>query len=297
MNTVFKDVTGDVDKNPILVALGEQVRSLRARRGLTRKALALTADVSERHLANLESGQGNPSVLVLLQLALALQCEMAELLSDVSTSSPEWLLIRSLLEKKDEGELRRARHALVDLFATHSESKGARRSRIALIGLRGAGKSSLGRLLADYLGFTFVELSRDIEKLAGCSLAEIQALYGMNAYKRYERRALDDCLKAFPNLVIATPGGIVSDPTSFNRLLSQCTTVWLQAEPEEHMQRVAAQGDMRPIAASSEAMDDLRRILAGRSAFYSKADVQFMTSAMSLEQAFAGLKEVLIDIE
>jgi XRE family transcriptional regulator, aerobic/anaerobic benzoate catabolism transcriptional regulator len=295
MKTVLNDLTGGADKNPTLIALGEQVRSLRATRGLTRKALALAADVSERHLANLESGQGNPSVLVLQHLANALQCEMAELLSDVSTSSPEWLLIRSLLENKDEVELKRARQSLADLFAARTESSESRRSRIALIGLRGAGKSSLGRLLAHDLGYTFVELSREIEKLAGCSLAEIQALYGMSAYKRYERRALDDCLKAFPSAVIATPGGIVSDPTSFNRLLSQCRTVWLQAEPEDHMNRVAAQGDMRPIAAVSEAMEDLRRILSDRSAFYSKADVRFMTSGMSLQEAFNRLKDKLVD--
>ena len=113
-------------------------------------------------------------------------------------------------------------------------------------------------MLADDLGFPFVELSREIEKFAGCSIGEIQALYGQNAYRRYERRALEEAIQIYPEAVIATPGGLVSDPATFNLLLAHCTTVWLQADPEDHMKRVAAQGDLRPMAASREAMDDLQ---------------------------------------
>jgi XRE family aerobic/anaerobic benzoate catabolism transcriptional regulator len=277
-------------KNQFLVALGERVRTLRARRGLTRKAVALAADVSERHLANLEYGVGNVSILVLQQVAGALQCSLAELLGDVTTSSPEWLLIRELLEHRSEGELRRARLALGELFGTQGEP-GARSRRIALIGLRGAGKSTLGHMLADDLAVPFVELSREIEKFAGCSIREIHDLYGTNAYRRYERRALEETIQIYPEAVIATPGGLVSDAATFNLLLAHCYTVWLQATPEEHMQRVAAQGDLRPMAASREAMDDLRRILAGRSAFYSKADLVFDTSGQPLETSFEALRE------
>ncbi|MCK6427005.1 MAG: helix-turn-helix transcriptional regulator [Burkholderiaceae bacterium] len=269
-------------KNPFLVALGERVRSLRARRGLTRKAVAVAADVSERHLANLEYGIGNASILVLQQVAGALQCSLAELIGDVTTSSPEWLLIRELLEHRNEAELRRARIELAELFGNRTDAR-ARSNRIALIGLRGAGKSTLGQMLAEDLGFPFIELSREIEKFAGCSIREIHDLYGTNAYRRYERRALEEAIQIYPEVVIATPGGIVSDPATFNLLLAHCTTVWLQATPEEHMGRVAAQGDLRPMAASKEAMDDLRRILDGRSAFYSKADLVFDTSAQPLE--------------
>ena len=276
-------------QDPLLAALGERVRSLRARRGLTRKAVAQSAGVSERHLANLEYGIGNASILILQQVAQALQCTLAELVGDVSTSSPEWLLIRELLETRSEAELRRARIALAELFGTRGDAK-ARSRRIALVGLRGAGKSTLGQMLADDLEFPFVELSREIEKLAGCSISEIHALYGTSAYRRYERRALDEAIALHRASVIATPGGVVSDPATFNLLLAHCFTVWLRASPEDHMQRVAAQGDLRPMAASGEAMEDLRRILAGREAFYSKADVVVDTSAQPLSKTFELLK-------
>lgn len=280
------------DKNPFLVALGERVRALRARRGMTRKAAAQAAEVSERHLANLEYGIGNASILVLLQVAGALQCSLAELLGDVTTSSPEWLLIRELLEHRDEAALRRVRVAIGELLGTGG-GNAARSPRVALIGLRGAGKSTLGQMLADDLGFPFVELSRAIEKFAGCSIAEIQGLYGQNAYRRYERRALEEAVQIYPEAVIATPGGLVSDPATFNLLLAHCTTVWLQASPEDHMRRVLAQGDLRPMAASKEAMDDLRGILAGRAAFYSKADFHLDTSAQALDLTFAALRALV----
>jgi XRE family aerobic/anaerobic benzoate catabolism transcriptional regulator len=219
-------------RHPVLVALGERVRALRAERGLTRKALCLASQVSERHLANLEGGTGNPSILVLAQIATALGCTLADLV----------------------GDLRAARR------------------RIALIGLRGAGKTTLGRMLARDLGVPFAEISRDIEKLAGCPISEIHALYGAEAYRRYERRALDEAIAKFPEGVVAAPGGIVTEPETFEVLLAHCHTVWLQAAPEEHMRRVIEQGDLRPMAASTEAMRDLRRILAERTPFYSRAD-------------------------
>ena len=276
-------------KNPLLAALGDRVRNLRAQRGLTRKAVALSADVSERHLANLEYGIGNASILVLQQVAGALHCSLAELVGDVTTSSPEWLLIRELLENRSETDLRRVRVALGELLGTASVDP-ARHRRIALVGLRGAGKSTLGQMLAEDLELPFIELSREIEKLAGCSVREIHDLYGTNAYRRYERRALEEAVQIYSEVVIATPGGIVSDPATFNELLAHCTTVWLQAAPEEHMGRVAAQGDTRPMAASKEAMEDLRRILNGRAAFYSKADLSVDTSGRTLAQSFQALR-------
>jgi XRE family aerobic/anaerobic benzoate catabolism transcriptional regulator len=279
-------------KNPFLLALGARVRALRARRGMTRKALAAAAEVSERHLANLEYGVGNASILVLQQVAQALQCPLAELLGDVTTASPEWLLIRELLEQRDEATLRRVREHIGTLLGTGG-ARAARSPRIALIGLRGAGKSTLGRVLADALDFPLVELSREIEQFAGCSIGEIQALYGQNAYRRYERRALEEAIQLYPEAVIATPGGIVSDAATFNQLLTHCTTVWLHASPQDHLKRVAAQGDTRPMAASSEAMEDLKRILAGRAAFYSKADLQLDTSAQPLEATGRALCELV----
>jgi XRE family aerobic/anaerobic benzoate catabolism transcriptional regulator len=284
------------DKNPFLVALGERVRALRSRRGMTRKAVSLAAGVSERHLANLEYGEGNASILVLLQVAGALHCTLAELLGDVTTSSPEWLMIRELLEHQDDAALRRVRLAVGELLGTGGAQGSAQTApspRVALVGLRGAGKTALGQMLADELGFPFVELSREIEKFAGCSVSEIQGLYGQNAYRRYERRALEEAIQIYPEAVIATPGGLVSDPATFNQLLGHCTTVWLQADAEDHMARVRAQGDLRPMAASKEAMEDLKGILAGRAAFYSKAQLQLNTSAQPLEATFLALRTLV----
>ncbi|MFL5252735.1 MAG: helix-turn-helix transcriptional regulator [Rhodopila sp.] len=281
------------EKAPLLVALGERVRALRARRGLTRKAMAQVTGVSERHLANLEYGVGNASILILQEVAQALQCSMAELLGDVTTSSPEWLLLRELLEERDEATLRRVRVAVGEMLGTggaHSEGLRERGSRIALIGLRGAGKTTLGQMLAEDLDFPFVEISREIEKFAGCSISEIQALYGPNAYRRYERRALEEAIQIYPEAVIATAGGMVSDIATFNMLLAHCTTVWLRADPEDHMRRVAAQGDLRPMSASREAMEDLKTILAGRTAFYSKAELEVDTSGQPLVETFEILR-------
>ncbi|TDU28000.1 XRE family transcriptional regulator [Panacagrimonas perspica] len=268
--------TPDV-RDPLQVALGSRVRRLRARRGITRKVLAQIADVSERHLANLEAGDGNPSVLILQQIAQALDCSLAELLGDETTDSPDWLLIRDLLHGRTPAQLEAARNALTQLFGS-PETRDHRLDRIALIGLRGAGKSTLGRGLADRLRRPFVDLNREIERVAGCRPDEIHSLYGPVAYRRYERRALEDALEKHPLAVIDTPGGIVTEAATFNLLLSKCYTIWLTAAPEEHMNRVIAQGDLRPMSGNKQAMDDLRLILQERTPFYAKADLLFDTS-------------------
>jgi XRE family transcriptional regulator, aerobic/anaerobic benzoate catabolism transcriptional regulator len=256
-----EDTSDGNEKHPFLLALGERVRALRTRKGMTRKALAAAADVSERHLANLEYGVGNASILVLLHVSQALGCPLTELLSN----GPH------------------------DNAATAAGQPAS--MRIALVGLRGAGKSTLGSMLAEDLGVPFIELSREIEKLAGCSISEILALYGQNAYRRYERRALEQAIQSGSAAVIATPGGIVADSVAFNLLLAQCTTVWLQAAPQDHMKRVIAQGDTRPMAASREAMDDLKTILAGRTPFYAKAALHIDTSAQPIDRTFETLRE------
>jgi XRE family transcriptional regulator, aerobic/anaerobic benzoate catabolism transcriptional regulator len=281
------------ERHPYLVALGQRMAALRARRGMTRKAVAQAADVSERHLANMEYGVGNASLLVLLQVSGALQCAVSELIGDITTSSPEWLMIRELLSGQDDATLQRVRIALGDMLGNTQAGDGLVSKRIALIGLRGAGKSTLGAKLAQDLGYPFVELSREIEKLAGGSVAEIQALYGVNAYRRYERRALQELVRNYAEVVMATPGGLVSEAATFTQLLSQCTTVWLQANPEDHLRRVAAQGDLRPMAASKEAMEDLKGILAGRAAFYSKAQLRLDTSSQDLKATFAALRQAV----
>jgi XRE family aerobic/anaerobic benzoate catabolism transcriptional regulator len=190
-----------------------------------------------------------------------------------------------LLGGRNEAQLQRVRTSIAEIFADHGDV-AARFRRIALVGLRGAGKSTLGKLLADDSGWPFVELSREIEKYAGCNISEIHSLYGANAYRRYEKRALEETFHAYKEVVIATPGGLVSRASTFNETLSTCFTVWLKALPEDHLGRVAAQGDMRPMAGSNEALEDLKRILDGRSAFYAKADMVFDTSAQPLEDSF-----------
>ncbi len=283
--------TIEAEKDPFLIALGERLKLLRARRGLTRKALAQLSGVSERHLANVETGVGNASVQFLRQLCGVLNCSLAEMTGDETASTPDWLMIREILRGRNEEELARARLVLGELFDS-PVSEASRRQRIALIGLRGAGKSSLGRLLADQINAPFIELSNQIEQLAGCSIAEIHALYGQGAYRRYEQRALEEIIRHYPRAVIATPGGIVSEPATFNLLLSHCYTVWLKASPEEHMGRVLAQGDRRPMSGNREAMEDLKRILESRAQFYSKADKIVETSELSHEAAFASLMDL-----
>lgn len=278
--------------NPFLLALGQRVRTRRDRSGMTRKTLSSATGVSQRHLANLEYGTGNVSVLVLQQVAVALHCSFAELIGDFTTASPEWLMIRSLLENRDEQTLYKARLALGEILGNLNQAQSSH-SRIALIGLRGAGKSTLGQRLAAHAELPFVELSRDIEQIAGCSIAEIQDMYGASAYRRYERQALQQSIQNHQSAVIATPGGLVSDPANFNLLLSNCQSVWLQANPADHMQRVIEQGDFRPMAGNSESMEDLKGILAAREPFYSRAQYRLDTSQQSLEETFALLSNLV----
>lgn len=288
MTSVPSD-TDEALRDALLTSLGERVRTLRARAGLTRKALAASSGVSERHLANMELGMGNASVRVLAQIAAALDCPVTQLLTEEDGSSPERMLIGALLQGRPEDELTRARLALADLFG-ESGSQSTRLGRVALIGLRGAGKSTLGQMLAEAKGIPFVELTREIERVAGCSVNEIQNLLGQGAYRRYARRALEDVLARSTDVVIATTGGLVSDVATYKLLLSQCLTVWLKATPEEHMQRVVAQGDLRPMSGNREAMDDLKRILASRTPLYAKAQITLDTAGRTLESNFEALR-------
>ena len=275
------------ERDPYLTHLGERIRSLRAARGMSRKDLARGADVSERYLANLETGTGNASVLLLRQVAGALDVPLPVVLAEVdghaeaggqgSHRATEFSQLVQWLAQLPAGDLARvreaARHAL-----SPTESRDARHRRIALIGLRGAGKSTLGRAFAAAEDMPFVELNAAIEQEAGASLSEIHSLYGQAAYRRYEMRALERVLRENDTMVLATPGSLVSEPATFNLLLSRCFTIWVRTTPEEHMARVVAQGDMRPMEGNREAMTDLRRILQARTPLYSRADVSIDTS-------------------
>jgi XRE family aerobic/anaerobic benzoate catabolism transcriptional regulator len=273
-----------------LKALGQRMREVRAQRGMSRKILARDSRVSERYLAQLESGEGNVSVLLLRQIAQALGLPVTDLLREESGQPVELSLILQFLQRLPPARLGAVREQLLQQFG---DSPAQRHQRIALIGLRGAGKSTLGARLAKELGVAFVELDHEIEREAGTSLSEIFLLYGQAGYRRYERRALEKVLERNQRCVIATGGSIVSEPGTYDLLLSTCCTVWLRAEPEEHMARVVAQGDTRPMAGNTEAMDDLRRILAGRGALYRQADTVVDTAGRSVEQSLKDLRRAV----
>jgi XRE family transcriptional regulator, aerobic/anaerobic benzoate catabolism transcriptional regulator len=268
--------------------LGERIREARARRGMTRKLLARDSGVSERYLAQLEAGQGNISIALLRQVAQAMGLPLADLVRDEPDRPVELTLLIQTLGRLSPKELHEARRLLADAFGAAVESE--RRHRIALIGLRGAGKSTLGMLLARDLSVPFIELDREIERDCGTQLAEVFDLYGQAAYRRYERRALEAVIERHDRAVIATGGSIVSEPATFDLLLSACYTVWLMARPEEHMSRVMAQGDYRPMAGNAEAMEDLRQILGGREALYRKADAVVDTAGKTVDQSLQELK-------
>ena len=271
-----------------LRTLGERIRAERARRGMTRKILARDSGVSERYLAQLESGLGNSSIVLLRQIARAMGLSIAELVRDEPDPPVELTLLIQTLTRLPPQNLAQARKLLAKRFGAIDEHE--RRHRIALIGLRGAGKSTLGVRLAKDLRVPFVELDSEVERESSLRLSEIFDLYGQAAFRRYERRALENVVARQERAVIAAGGSIVSEPATFDLLLSACFTVWLTASPEEHMSRVMAQGDLRPMAGNEAAMDDLRRILEGRNPLYSKADATITTSRRTFEQTYRELR-------
>jgi XRE family aerobic/anaerobic benzoate catabolism transcriptional regulator len=270
--------------------LGERIRTARAQRGMTRRILARDSGVSERYLAQLEAGQGNISIALLRKVAQAMGVPLEDLVRDGPESPLELRLLTQSLARLAPQELAEARQLLGQRFGAVAAD---RRERVALIGLRGAGKSTLGRRFAARRDVPFVELDREIERESGLALGEIFDLYGQAAFRRHERRALESLLRRHRRAVIATGGSLVSEPATFDLLLSSCFTVWIKAAPEEHMARVVAQGDLRPMADNAESMDDLRRILAGRSALYAKADATVDTAGRDVEASLAELVAAL----
>lgn len=268
--------------------LGQRIRNMRARRGMTRKILARDSHVSERYLAQLESGQGNISIALLRQVARAMSVPLEEVVREGPDRPVELQLLIQRLEQLSTQELVDAHRLLVERYGRTADAH--RGSRIALIGLRGAGKTTLGRLLAEHLSVPFVEMNKEIEADSGMSLSEVFSLSGQAAYRRYERRALERVIERHPQVVIATGGSLVTEPGTFDLLLTACFTVWVQAAPEEHMQRTIAQGDLRPMSGNAEAMDDLRRILAERTEMYAKADATVDTTGTTVAKSFERLK-------
>lgn len=281
--------TDDETESGFLAALGARVREQRERRGLARRVLAANADVSERYLAQLESGAGNVSIVLLRRIALALGVGVGDLVDDEGGGNRQRLVGR-FLERLPEHRLDDVMQRLLRDFGG---GEVARRGRIALIGLRGAGKSTLGALLAAGLDVPFIELDREVEADVGMSLAEVFSLYGQSGYRRIERRCLERVVEAHERAVISVGGGIVSESDTYELLLARCFTVWVKAQPEEHMARVASQGDFRPMEGNHEAMDDLRRILAARAPLYGKADTVVDTSGRTLDESLLALRNAI----
>jgi len=248
-------LTVEQQESTYLARLGERVRAWRTDQGMTRRALAEASGVSERYLAQLESGQGNMSVLLLRRVARAMGVPVERLVQE--------------------------------------DEQPPRAARIALIGLRGAGKSTLGKKLAESIGAPFVELDREVEKEAGARLGEVFAMYGQETYRRFERRALERVLSSHPRAVIAVGGSLVTDAATYKLLLDRCLCIWLKTTPEEHMSRVIAQGDMRPFKGRSAALDEIRKLLADRERLYGRADAAIDTSGKPVRQSLAEIRRLI----
>ena len=266
--------------------LGQRVRTMRGLAGMSRKTLAKVSGISERYIAQLESGKGNVSIVLLRRVANAIDADLEDLIS-TGEPAPDWRVIRELARKATPEQIAQAKEVL------SGDGASARRqvafAGIALIGLRGAGKSTLGKLLAKKIGWSFVELNKEIEAQNGLSVAEIMALYGQGGFRRMEQAALGQLLARKELMVLATGGGIVSEPLTFDLILSSFYTIWLKAEPEEHMARVRRQGDLRPMADDRSAMAELRTILLSREPLYARASAVVDTAGLDVDHAAARL--------
>jgi XRE family transcriptional regulator, aerobic/anaerobic benzoate catabolism transcriptional regulator len=284
----------DDDIDAYLVELGQRVRSMRAVRGMSRKVLAQESGVSERYIAQLESGLGNVSIMLLRRVAEATGAPLEDLVADPSRQPPDWPLIRELLRKATPAMIEDVKAVLAGQPLERQQGEvHVAVDRVALIGLRGAGKSTLGRQAAEKLGWRFVELNKEIENEAGFSVGEVFSLYGQDGYRRYEQAALERIIRDKGPMVLATGGGIVSDPVTFERLLANFFTVWVKATPAEHMSRVRKQGDLRPMGADKAAMAELITILQSREQLYSRARTVIDTSGATIDQSLMALMRII----
>jgi XRE family transcriptional regulator, aerobic/anaerobic benzoate catabolism transcriptional regulator len=276
-----------------LEQLGQRVRTMRALRGMSRKVLAKVSGISERYIAQLESGKGNVSIVLLRRVSNAMAAHLEDLIPSAEPA-PDWAVLRDLLRKATPQQIAQAKEILAGGNA--SAQRQMTFAGIALIGLRGAGKSTLGKMLAKQIGWSFVELNKEIEQQNGLSVAEIIALYGQEGFRRMEQAALGQLLARRELMVLATGGGIVSEPLTFDLILSSFYTIWLKARPEEHMARVRRQGDLRPMADDRSAMAELRNILVSREPLYARASAVVDTAGLTIDSAAARLVEAVAPV-
>ncbi len=269
----------------LLRRVGEGIRSVRALRGVSRKMLADRAEVSERHLAMVEKGDGNVSLRLLGRIAAALGVEPAELLE--ARGTPQIRLVTALLARLTSEQQLEVYRLLAEAFP-----QGGVHRRIALVGLRGAGKSTLGARLAEVLGVPFVRLSSLIEASAGMSMSEIHELLGQSGYRRLEERSVEEAMTRYDAGVFEAGGSIVANPPAYQMLLREARVVWIKASPSEHMNRVIEQGDLRPMAGREDAMEDLLAILEQRAQLYANAHATLDTSGRRTDDCLAELVEI-----
>jgi len=282
---------GAAPADAFLAAIGREVRRSRAKRGMTRRQLAQASQTSERYLAQIESGAGNPSASVLRAIAVALDIPASALLTEADARTAAVAGILDLLAQMPSGELPALAKEIEARLALSARADRAR--RLALVGLRGAGKSTLGRMLAQHLNWPFIELDRRVEENYGASIPDLIEMAGTATFHRYERNAFERVVAEHEAAIITTAGGIVANPENYALLLRRTHTVWIKARPEEHMSRVMAQGDFRPMAQNRAAMTDLVAILEARRADYARAQVELDTSGDTIEQSFAKLLRIV----
>jgi XRE family aerobic/anaerobic benzoate catabolism transcriptional regulator len=278
-----------------LEQLGQRVRTMRALHGMSRKVLAKVSGISERYIAQLESGKGNVSIVLLRRVSDAMGAHLEDLIPSTEPA-PDWPVIRDLVRKATPNQIAQVKDVLSGQGSGASALRRTPFAGIALIGLRGAGKSTLGKMLAKKIGWSFVELNKEIEAQNGLSVAEIIALYGQEGFRRMEQAALGQLLARKELMVLATGGGIVSEPLTFDLILSSFYTIWLKAEPEEHMARVRRQGDLRPMADDRSAMAELRTILLSREPLYARASAVVDTAGLTVDAAAARLIDAVAPV-
>ena len=271
----------------LMARVGARVRRAREVKEIPRRVLSDISGVSPRYLAQLEAGTGNISIALLARVAAALDHRIEWLVSEDDPATSETLQVAQLYRIASPDVREKVQQFL------RSQDLTDRAERVCLIGLRGAGKSTLGRMTARMLDVPFVELNAEIEARAGVPIPEVMGLYGADGYRALEAESLNEVLGAHQRMILAVAGGIVSDPEVYDMLLARTHAVWLRATPEDHMNRVRAQGDLRPMQGRPEAMDQLRAILTERERSYQRARAELDTSGHSLEGARRALADLI----
>ncbi|MGX9352052.1 helix-turn-helix transcriptional regulator [Shimia sp. W99] len=268
----------------LIVRVGDRVRKARERKGIPRRVLSERSGVSPRYLAQLEAGAGNISIGLLERVAIALDHRIEWFVGEEDPWTSDSVKVATLFQSAD----RATQQAVLGMLGP-SEPGLQKAHRICLLGLRGAGKSTLGRAAGEKLDLPFLELNREIEDHSGMPVSEVMALYGQEGYRKLESQALQRVIATHDSVILAVAGGIVAEPMTYNTLLSNFHTVWVKASPEEHMNRVQAQGDDRPMAGNPEAMEQLRSLLVSREALYDRAEARLDTTGRNFDQSLGDL--------